>query len=389
MTPANYLEEYLPPSVVQRLEAGAFRSLCSHLRDRSDQVQNIDLMTVSGFCRNCLAKWLVIEARNLSDSLKNGSSVPSRGDMGGSHDSDELHAIMQSLDAMGYNEAAQYVYGMKYEDWKDRHSQKASEETMQKFNDSKALWATYDKDLLVKRAEQPARLTSPSSSASNSAEVSGGATTSSLMSNVCCKDVDEQLPSVAEADAKKSRTREVPLYRSHLPPSLSFSLGILTVSDRAASGLYETGDLSGPAVQQAVDEALHSYGGRVALQSTHVAIVSDDVEAIQNQLKEWADDSHVDLILTTGGTGFSPRDVTPEATNLVVDRLCDGLVAFCTMECARKQPLASLSRGSAGVRGKTLIVNLPGNPKGVQEIIPVLLPLALHAVADLAIAEET
>ena len=293
---------------------------------------------------------------------------------------------MQSLDAMGYDEAAQYVYGMKYEEWKDRHSQKASDETIQKFNDSKPIWATYDKELLVKRVEQPASVRSVSMSLSTSkpGDVSSGVTASSLMSNVCCKDVDEQPASVAEVDAKKSLTREIPPYCSPLPPSVSFSLAILTVSDRASSGQYETGDLSGPAVKEAVEQAVSSYGGLVTLKSTDIAIVSDDVEAIQQKLKEWADDSRVNLILTTGGTGFSPRDVTPEATNLVVDRICDGLVAFCTMECARKQPLASLSRGSAGVRGKTLIVNLPGNPRGAQEIIPVLLPLALHAVADLA-----
>lgn len=311
------------------------------------------------------------------------------GDKGRSHDSDELHAIMQSLDAMGYDEAAQYVYGMKYDEWKDRHSQKASDETIQKFNDSKPLWATWDKEILAKRAEQPAgaRMASMSLSAGKPADVSGGLTTSSLLSNVCCKDIDEQPPTIDEIPvvAEKRNTREVPPYRSPLPPSVSFSLAILTVSDRAASGQYETGDLSGPAVKEAVEEAVSSYGGLVTLQSTDAAIVSDDAEAIQQKLKEWADVSHINLILTTGGTGFSPRDVTPEATNLVVDKVCDGLVAFCTMECARKQPLASLSRGSAGVRGKTLIVNLPGNPQGAQEIIPVLLPLALHALADLAI----
>jgi gephyrin len=158
----------------------------------------------------------------------------------------------------------------------------------------------------------------------------------------------------------------------------------LTVSDRASSGGYETGDLSGPAVQEAVAAAVASYGDSVTQKSTETAIVPDNTEAIQSKLKEWADNAQLDLILTTGGTGFSPRDVTPEATNNVVDRICGGLVSFCTMECAKFQPLASLSRGTAGTRGKTLIVNLPGNPKGVQEIIPVLLPLALHAISDMS-----
>jgi molybdenum cofactor synthesis domain-containing protein len=125
------------------------------------------------------------------------------------------------------------------------------------------------------------------------------------------------------------------------------------------------------------------YGSDVAVTTTEIGIVPDESDAIQSKLKEWADSMQLDLILTTGGTGFSPRDLTPEATQAVVDRTCEGLVSFCTLECTKSQVLATLSRGTAGVRGKTLIANLPGNPKGVDEIIPILLPLALHAVADM------
>jgi molybdenum cofactor synthesis domain-containing protein len=112
------------------------------------------------------------------------------------------------------------------------------------------------------------------------------------------------------------------------------------------------------------------------------SIVPDDTDAIQCKLREWSDQG-VALILTTGGTGMSPRDVTPEATRAVLDLECAGLMSFVTTECAHQQPLASLSRGTAGVRGQTLIANLPGNPKGVGEVVPLLLPLLLHAVADL------
>ena len=87
------------------------------------------------------------------------------------------------------------------------------------------------------------------------------------------------------------------------------------------------------------------------------------MQAIQSKLKEWADSSQLDLVLTTGGTSFSPWDVTPEATYQVVEKTCGRLVAFCTMECSKLQPLASLSHSTAGTRGKTLIANLPGNPK--------------------------
>ena len=375
---SNYVEDFLPPSIVEKLEAGAFQSLCTHLRERSDQVQNIDLMTISGFCRNCLAKWLVVEARKLSDALKEeGNNV-----------NQDLDSILQSLDAMGYDEAAQHVYGMHYGDWKKRHSKKASDEQMKLFNDSKPVWAKHDKTILAKRAETPAlketttAITCPP----------GGSTepASSLLSNVCCQDVESDA-TVAPVNTPKppsKKARQLPPFQAPLPPSVSFSFGVLTVSDRAFSGEYKTGDLSGPAVQDAVKTALEIYlaqGATVQVVQSEKAIVPDESNAIQLKLKEWSDDLKLDLILTTGGTGFSSRDVTPEATNVVIDKSCDGLITFCTMECSKLQPLSTLSRGTAGIRGKTLIANLPGNPQGAQEIIPVLFPLALHAIADMKV----
>ena len=306
----------------------------------------------------------------MSDNLKNEHC-------GKEKEESELDKILQSLDAMGYDEAAQYVYGMNYGDWKKRHSKKASDEQMQLFNDSKPLWATHDKKLLAKRVGVPAeKMESVEKKATTTQAAS-----SSLMSNVCCQDVEEIAPVVPK---KTSKNRELPPYEPPNPPRVSFSLGILTVSDRASSGGYETGDLSGPAVKDAVARAVASYGESVKQTSIETAIVPDDLDSIQCKLKEWADTSKLSLILTTGGTGFSPRDVTPEATQNVIDKECGGLVSFCTMECAKLQPLASLSRGTAGIRGKTLVVNLPGNPKGVQEIIPVLLPLTLHAISDMS-----
>lgn len=301
----------------------------------------------------------------MSDSLREQAS-------GG--DKEELDRVLQSLDAMGYDEAAQYVYGMNYGDWKKRHAKKASDDQMQRFNASKQMWATHDKKILAKRADAPA------AKIHSVAEPQPPSASASLLSNVCCQEVEACLP---PKPAKKSKTREMPPFKSPLPPGVSFSLGILTVSDRAASGEYETGDLSGPAVAEAVKASVASYGDLVTQNLTETAIVPDDIEAIQSKIKDWADNSQLNLILTTGGTGFSPRDVTPEATNGVVEKSCEGLVSFCTMECAKLQPLSSLSRGTAGTRGKTLIANLPGNPIGVREIVPVLLPLALHAISDM------
>lgn len=316
-----------------------------------------------------------MEARTLSDAIKRDGQVDGV-------TVKDLGNVLQSLDALGYDEAAQHVYGMHYDDWKKRHARKASDETMQRFNDSKPLWAKHNKEVLAKRADAPTIGRRVNKEVSIAEKESGS---KNLLSNVCCQDVDATTQhSVVEKPICNTGTRgDLPLYEPPTPPDISFSLGILTISDRASAGQYVTGDLSGPAVEKAVEEAIDGYGGAVKQVSTITSIVSDELEDIKAQLIEWSDVSRVNLILTTGGTGFSPRDQTPEATNAVVDRVCDGLVSFCTMECAKLQPMASLSRGSAGVRGTTLIVNLPGNPKGVGEIVPILLPLALHAIADL------
>lgn len=310
-----------------------------------------------------------MEARKLADSLEEEKDLEDR------------DKILQSLNALGYDEAAQYVYGMNYGDWKKAHAKKATDGQMQKFNDSQPMWATHDKNVLTKRADEPA--------AALQSTINGTATAApaskSLLSNVCCQDLEEETKQ-EEPPKPVSNTRQVPAFQPPAPPSkgVTFRLGILTVSDRASAGSYETGDLSGPAVVDAVNATLKSLGPSVSLsQTTQTAIVPDDMQAIQAKLKEWSDTAQLDLILTTGGTGFAPRDVTPEATLGVVEKPCPGLITFCTMECSKLQSLASLSRGTAGLRGKTLIANLPGNPKGVGEIVPILLPLALHAVSDL------
>jgi len=148
------------------------------------------------------------------------------------------------------------------------------------------------------------------------------------------------------------------------------NIGILTVSDRSFRGGRP--DLSGPALQQAV----RAQGWQVARQG----IVPDELAPLTATLTAWADSGEVDVVLTTGGTGFAPRDLTPEATLAVVERLAPGLVEAARAASLQITPHAMLSRGVAGIRGRTLIVNLPGSPTGAVEHLLVVAPALPHAV---------
>ena len=151
---------------------------------------------------------------------------------------------------------------------------------------------------------------------------------------------------------------------------MSIRFGILTLSDRSASG--ERADTSGPALA----DLIRAQNWSVAKQ----AILPDDESAIRATLIEWADSGEVDVILTTGGTGFAPRDITPEATRAVIERDAPGLAETMRAESLKKTPHAMLSRAVAGIRGRTLIVNLPGSPKGALENLQTILPVLPHAV---------
>ena len=157
-------------------------------------------------------------------------------------------------------------------------------------------------------------------------------------------------------------------------------VGVLTVSDRSARGERE--DLSGPAVAAAVLAQLPDAA------VAERAIVPDERAAIAARLAHWADDLRLDLILTTGGTGFAPRDVTPEATRDVVERETPGLAEAMRAASLRITPHAMLSRGVAGIRGRTLIVNLPGSPKGAVENLATIAPVLPHAIELLREAPE-
>ena len=146
---------------------------------------------------------------------------------------------------------------------------------------------------------------------------------------------------------------------------------IITVSDRCARG--EQRDESGPALAELLREA----GADVVA----AEVLSDDLEPLAQKLSAYADREDVNLIATTGGTGFGPRDNTPEATWSVIEKEAMGLAEAMRMETLKQTPLAMLSRGACGIRSGTLIVNLPGSPKGVRESFAVIKPVLHHAVA--------
>ena len=147
-------------------------------------------------------------------------------------------------------------------------------------------------------------------------------------------------------------------------------LAILTVSDRSSAG--ERDDISGPVLTELAEQ--HSW------QVVQTAIVPDEKEEIASKLIKWADGGLIDVILTTGGTGFASRDVTPEATLAVIERRTPGLVEAIRAESLKITPHAMLSRAEAGIRSSTLIVNFPGSPKACRESFAVIQPVLQHAV---------
>jgi molybdopterin adenylyltransferase len=145
---------------------------------------------------------------------------------------------------------------------------------------------------------------------------------------------------------------------------------ILTISDSCSNGTRE--DLSG---QTIIDMLLKNE-----FQVIQKKIIPDDLKKIANELTHFADNESIDIVFTTGGTGLGPRDVTPEATASISDRLVPGISEIIRAEGFKKTPNAALSRGIACIRKNTLIINLPGSPKGVRESLDILLTFIPHAI---------
>jgi molybdopterin adenylyltransferase len=145
---------------------------------------------------------------------------------------------------------------------------------------------------------------------------------------------------------------------------------VMTISDSASEGRRE--DLSGPEVRRILEEA--------GFEVVDVEVFADERMRIQNRLRVACDQDHLNLVVTTGGTGLSPRDVTPEATNRIIDREAPGMAELMRLEGLKSTPKAALSRGIVGVRASTLIVNLPGSVKGASESLTALVPILGHAI---------
>ena len=146
--------------------------------------------------------------------------------------------------------------------------------------------------------------------------------------------------------------------------------GVLIVSDKGAAG--ERKDKSGPVIEELI--------ARVEGKVNSYRIISDHQEQIRAELIKMADEQKLDLVVTSGGTGLAPRDMTPDATRQVIDREIPGIAETIRAESFKKTSRAMLSRGLAGVRGKTLIINLPGSPRAVEECLEIVLPVLNHAV---------
>ena len=157
-----------------------------------------------------------------------------------------------------------------------------------------------------------------------------------------------------------------------MPVNTPLRVAILTSSDRASQGEYE--DLSGPALTQLIIQKLEA-------EVVTTAVLPDEQDKISACLVNWSDQLNIDVILTTGGTGFSPRDVTPEATLAILDKQTPGLAEVMRSEALKITPHAMLSRAVTGIRGRTLIINLPGSPKGAVENLSFILSVIPHAIA--------
>ena len=312
----------LPPATLQdHLDARTYRRLLSHLRSRSDAVQNIDMMITAGFCRNCLAKWR--HAAAWDEDLR--SSVVGR----------------------TYEDALRDVYGEPYGEWKRKHQASVGRERLEELERAKASGLHAEHDAA---REGPVVAHEPGNDGeSECCKVPLGPVSASSTSSASTMTTTTTTTTTTLADVKAR---------------------VLTLSDRASRGEYA--DESGPRVRAALERAGATVVGGVE-------VLPDEEDAIVRTLEAYTHASEgqpeVDVVLTTGGTGLGRRDVTPEATLRVVRRRVPGIAELLRRETSKLEPLAVLSRGEAGTRGRTLIVNLPGSPAAVEQCMGVLVPL--------------
>ena len=151
---------------------------------------------------------------------------------------------------------------------------------------------------------------------------------------------------------------------------MGFKAVVITISDRGSRG--ERKDTSGPEIVAMLQQ--------IGIEIVGQSIIPDEKELICHSLIEWCDGEKTDLILTTGGTGVSPRDVTPDATREIIEREIPGMAEEMRRRSAAITPRAMISRAIAGIRGQTLIINLPGSPKGAVENLSVVLPALTHTI---------
>lgn len=156
-----------------------------------------------------------------------------------------------------------------------------------------------------------------------------------------------------------------------------FRVGILTLSDKGAAG--QRTDTSGPGLRELLAEQLSH-----AFEISVYEIMPDERTLIEQKLIEWSDDLSLNLILTTGGTGVAPRDLTPDATLAVIDKQVPGMAEAMRAASLLKTPMAVISRAVVGIRGRTLIINLPGSPKGARESLEAIIKALPHAVEKIA-----
>jgi molybdopterin adenylyltransferase len=309
-------------SLQTQIEAHAFRALLAHLRARND-VQNIDLMNLSGFCRNCCAKWTLLGAQKVG--------FP-----------------------MTYDEATEYVYGEPYSEWKKKHQAKATEAQMAAFNANQHLHAKHD-GLDMDKAKS-------SNVGGGAAAIGMASIVSGELSEVCCTPADALIGGGGLQSCER-------VARS--AASGGVRVGVLTTSDRASAGVYA--DESGPTVVRAITEYANASGA-FTITDVHTALVPDDEAAVEAALRDLS--SKCNLVLTTGGTGCAPRDITPEATSRVISRHIPGLPEAIRAATSIVEPRAALSRALAGVADSgALILNLPGAPSAAKQCLAVALPL--------------